>query len=245
VVWGGLALAWQIFGWTQGSYLFPTFTSTVGAVPELWRDGVLTTYLVSLYDVAIGFGMAVVVGIFLGTLVGLSRWARWALKIYLDSLLVTSFAALLPFLIIVFGTDRQYRVAVVFLFSLMYITSTTTSGVQAVDAGHRDVARSFGASRRIRTMRVVLPSAAPYVLTGVRLALAQAIQGIIVAQLWVNVSTGRDLTNFGIRHDLPQFFALAVFVGLVGALLVHLVSVLQRRLTPWASDVGKVLGGGL
>jgi NitT/TauT family transport system permease protein len=244
IVWGGIAVAWEIFGWRQGSFLFPRFTATVAAVPGLWSDGVLMTYVTSLYDVAFGFGLAVVVGIILGALVGLSKWCRWALKIYLDALLVTSFAALLPFLIIVFGTDREYRVAVVFLFSLMYVVTTTASGVQAVDPGLRDVARSFGAPLRVRTMRVVLPSAVPYILTGVRLALAQAIQGIIVAQLWVNVSTGRDLTNFGVRHELPQFFALAAFVGLVGALLVHLVAVFQRRLTPWAGDVGKALSGG-
>lgn len=243
IVWGLLAVGWQAFGYSQGSFFFPTFSSTLSAFPHLADNGELTTFLRSLEDILLGFVIAAGAGILLGFLIGLSKWFRWSLQIYLDALFVTSFSAFLPFLIVLLGTDRTYRITVVVLFAVVYVAMSTASGVRAVDPGFRDVSMAFGASRVKHPTDVVFFSALPYILTGLRLAMAQSVQGLIVAQLWVDVGTGSDLTNLSATRNLPDFFALALVIAITGAALVQLLGWCQRRLTPWGENVGEAAAG--
>lgn len=243
VTWGAIAVAWELFGRSQGPFFFPTFSGTIGAYPDLVAAGVFTTLLDSLKDMLIGFALAAVAGVAIGLMIGISRWAEWALKMYVDAMFVTSLAALLPFLIIVFGTGIAYRVVVVFLFAVVYVTMTTSAGVRAVDQHLLEVAISFGASRWRILRSVILPATLPFILTGLRLGMAQSVQGLIVAQLWVLSGIGRDLHRLGEQRDLPKFFALALVIAVVGAGLVQLLQLLQKRITPWAADTAKALQG--
>jgi NitT/TauT family transport system permease protein len=243
ITWGGIAIAWEVVGHWQGPFFFPTFTGTIASYPDLIDSGVGATLVSSLKDMLIGFMLAALVGVAIGWLIGISKWANWALKMYVDALFVTSLSALLPFLIIVFGTGVSYRVIVVFLFAVVYVIMTTAAGVRSLDHNLLEVAVTFGASRWKVLWSVILPATLPYILTGWRLGMAQAVQGLIVAQLWVLSGIGKDLHRLGEQRDLPKFFALALVIAIVGAGLVQLLHFLQKRITPWAPDTGKALTG--
>ena len=83
----------------------------------------------------------------------------------------------------------------------------------------------------------MLPSSLPYIVVGLRLAIANAYTGMVLAELWVGVGTGGILKNMGQNRDLPKFFAMVVLITALAAFSSWLIRVLERRLMPWADEV--------
>jgi NitT/TauT family transport system permease protein len=237
VVLGGLDVAWQIVAMAAGSFFLPAVPDIVRGFGAAISNGDFGGVLTSYRQMLLGFGLAVVIGVPLGILFGLSAVFRAAFGWIVDVLFVTSLVALLPFLILLAGTDLQFRVVVVFLFSIFYLIMNPAAGVRSVDPGLREMAASYRASRLRMARSVIAPSVLPFILAGMRLGMGQAIQGMIVAELWIATGTGRRLSALGLARKLGEFFALAGVIVVLGVLLIQLLFWLQRRLTPWASEL--------
>lgn len=244
VTWGALLVLWEAFGQWQGSFFFPTVGDTLGGLVAVVREGTLATVAESFRQMFIGFGLATAIGVPTGLLIGSSRYAEWLLGPYVKALFVTSLAALLPFVILIFGTGFQFRVAIVFLFSIFYVIINPANGVRAIDPDIVAMARSFGISPVKRFVSITLPGTLPFIIAGLRLGLGQAVQGMIIAEIWITVGVGRRLVNLGLARDLGEFFALAAIVVIIGAALTQGLLWLQRLLSPWASSVESSLRGG-
>lgn len=243
IVWGALLLAWEVAARRAGAFFLPTVGSVLRGYAAIVADGGVWLLAGSLRQMLAGFALAALVGVPLGLAIGTFRSVEWALGIYVRALLVTSLTALLPFLILFFGTGFRFRMSVVFLFAIVYIVTSTAAGVHAVDRGLSEMASAYGASTLRRFAFVTVPGSLPFVISGLRLGLGQAVQGMIVAELWVTLDTGRRLVALGLARELGEFFALASLVALAGALLTHLLLVAQRRLTPWQPEVRASVGG--
>jgi NitT/TauT family transport system permease protein len=192
----------------------------------------------------LGFGLAILVGVPFGLLLGSFRSVDFVVRPYVNVLFVTSLSAILPLLILFFGTGFEFRVAVVFLFAVFYVIINPANGVRSIDANIVDMAEAFGARPLKRFFAITMPGTLPFIISGVRLGLGQAVQGMIIAELWITIGTGRALKALSMEHALGEFFALAAIVVLVGTVLAQLVLWLQRRITPWAGDTAKTLQGG-
>jgi NitT/TauT family transport system permease protein len=156
---------------------------------------------------------------------------------YVRGLFVTSLAALLPLLIIVFGVGFRFQVAVVFLFSVFFVIVNTAAGARDVPRALVRTAEAFCVSRRRRFTGVVLPSALPYIVIGLRLAIANAYTGMVLAELWVGVGTGGILKNMGQNRDLEKFYALVLLITALAALSSYAIRFAERLLMPWADEV--------
>lgn len=244
VVWGGLILAWQIFGMIVGPFFFASFTDTIRGGYELAAAGNLNPLLDSLRQLLIGFGLAALVGIPAGIFIGWSWVGEATLGLYVRALLVTSLEALLPFLIILAGSELRFRVVVVFLFAVLYITLNTTAGVRDVDRGFIETARSFGASRLQLARKVILVAAIPYVFAGLRLGWGFSVKGMVIAELWVATGTGKILIDLGGQRQLDKYFALALIIVMMGAFGSFVLRALQKRIAPWAAVSAGVRGTG-
>ena len=241
VVWGLLLLIWEILGVMVGPFTLPRFSQVLVSMFAAFTNGDLATLAGSLLQMFCGFSLATLVGVPVGLLMGASRVVDYVLGIYVNALFVTSMEALLPFVIILVGTEFKFRVAVVFLFSIFYIIINTAAGVRAVDPNLLETAAAF-CTPRLRVFRkIILPAALPYVIVGLRLGLGHSVKGMVIAELWIIVDTGKRLWDLGFARNLPEFFALAVWIVLFGALSSQLLMALQGRLTPWAETSG-VLG---
>ncbi len=243
VVWSAIIVLWEIAGIIAGPLYFPRFSVVaVSFVEDIW-NGNLLTVLVSYEQMFAGFALAVAVGIPTGVLIGASKTADAVLGIYVNALFVLSLEAVIPLLIIIFGTNFQFRAAVVFLFAIVYIIVNTAAGVRAASPRLIETARSFTATKPKIWRSVLLPDALPYVLAGVRLGLGSAVKGMIVAELWIYFGTGQLMEALGTNRDLPPFFSIAVWVVVIAAGLTGLLQYLQRRLMPWSSVNGIRLRG--
>lgn len=236
-MWGGLVIAWQLVAASQGPFFLPAVPDIVRGIGEAIRNGDFSGVVTSYRQMLIGFALAVLVGVPIGLLLGLSAVFRAAFGWIVDVLFVTSLVALLPFLILLAGTDFEFRVVVVFLFAFFYLVMNPAAGVRSVDPGLREMARSFRASRWRMARSVITPSVLPFILAGMRLGMGQAIQGMIVAELWISTGTGRRLTSLGLARKLGEFFALAAVIVILGVALIQVFVWMQKRLTPWASEL--------
>ena len=168
----------------------------------------------------------------IGALMGRFRLFEDLLSPYVNTLFVTSKEALLPLIIIAFGTEFKYRVAVVVLFALFFPIMNTAAGVRFVDSQLMETAKAFCTPARRMFTQVYLPAAAPFVVAGIRLGLGIALKGMVIAELWVTIGTGELLKNFGGQRHLDLFFALAVLIVAVGLLSNQSLKALEMRLTP-------------
>lgn len=243
LVWGGLLVLWQIFALSVGPYFFPTVPDVAVGFVTMIQDGIPLVVLGSFTQMLAGFAFAVLIGVPLGLLMGQFKLVNFVIGPFINALFVTSLAALLPFLILIFGTDFMFRAAVVFLFAVFYLIITPAAGVRSIDRGISEMGTSFGANHLKRFTAITLPGTLPYIITGMRLGLGQAVQGMIVAELWVSIATGRLLQTMGLARNLGEFFAVAATVVVIGAVLTTLLMWAQKKLTPWAGDVEQAVAG--
>ena len=167
----------------------PLFTSSPSRIAvagyDMFADGSIWPHLqVSGYEFVVGFGLAVVVGVPLGILMGWYGRLNAILDPFVSALYATPRIALLPLIMIWFGIGIESKIAIVFLGAVFPILVNTITGVRTISADFVKVARSFGASDRQMFMTVALPSSVPLLLSGLRLGLGHALIGIVVGEMY-------------------------------------------------------------
>jgi ABC-type nitrate/sulfonate/bicarbonate transport system permease component len=237
IVWGALLILYQLAAMAAGDFYLATVPDIVDGFVQIIKDGRLETLAVSLEHLLAGFALACVVGIPLGVAMGRSFVVDHVVGMYVRGLFVTSLAALLPLLIIVFGVGFKFQVAVVFLFSVFFVIVNSAAGAADVPRNLMRTGEAFCVSPLRRFWSIVLPSSLPHIVVGLRLAIANAYTGMVLAELWVGVGTGGVLKNLGQNRDLPKFFAMVLLVTALAAFSSYLIRLLERRLMPWAGEV--------
>jgi NitT/TauT family transport system permease protein len=233
------AAAWQAFAVASNNFFIPSFTATAAAVlrlsvnPDVWE-----AFLVSNLALVLGFFLAVVVGIPLGLLMGRFRTAERISNPYLNILLVTPLAGIIPLLMMSVGIGLLARVIVVWSFAVVMVVVNARAGVRQVDPSHIDMVRLFGASELGIWRRVILPASMPAILTGVRIALGRAVTGMVIVELvMVSAGIGGLILSSQALFRFDELYGVVVLVILESLLLLAVVDWVQRRVTPWASDV--------
>jgi ABC-type nitrate/sulfonate/bicarbonate transport system permease component len=237
VVWGALLVIYELAAIAAGDFYLPRLGDIAAGFVEIVGEGRLVTLAASLEQLVVGFALAAVVGIPVGMAMGRSFVVDNVVGMYARGLFVTSLAAVLPLLIIIFGVSFRFRVAVVFLFSVFFIVVNTAAGARATPSQLMRTAEAFCVSPLRRFSTVVLPASMPYIVVGLRLAIANAFTGMILAELWVSRGTGAVLEGLGRNRDLPPFFAMVLLVTLLAALSSTAIRVAERRAMPWAKEV--------
>jgi ABC-type nitrate/sulfonate/bicarbonate transport system permease component len=240
-VYGSILLVWQITAMVKGEFFLPTIPSTLRAYGELFAEGYYVALAKTLQQLVLGFLLALLIAIPLGVLMGRFRFMEDLLAPYVNTLFVTSKESLLPIIIIAFGVAFWYRTWVVILFALFFPIINTAAGVRYVDRELSETARAFATSPWRMATRVYLPAAAPYVVTGIRLGLAMAMKGMVIAELWVLQGTGALLSRFArAPRRLDLYYALALLIVLFAVVINEVLKRTERRLRPAARAQGQV-----
>jgi ABC-type nitrate/sulfonate/bicarbonate transport system permease component len=228
------AVVWQIVGEAGLSPALPSLTDVASAgvtvvQDERFRESVVSTATA----MAITFPPMILAGIVIGAAMGTSRWVEWALTPYLNIMLSMPLVALVPIFLLIFGLGRGAVVAVIVAYALPAVIVNTIAGVQGVDRDQLAMARSFGAGRMLRYRRVVLPSASRLVLAGVTVASGRTIKGAVIAEQIIGViGLGGLIQRLGGAFAVDQLYAVVLFIGLSGIIVVWAVDKLGRRITP-------------
>lgn len=226
---------WQAVGSSMNPILLSTPTAIAAAFVRILVKGELINgFLVSLADLGVGFGIALVVGIGIGILMGRFRRFERVLDPYVSFMNATPLVALIPVVIIWFGIGFRARVFFVFILAVWSVLVNTVAGIKNVNRGLMEVAVSFGLSESQLVRWVSIPGAAPYILAGVRVGLGKAIVGMIIGEIDVQAAgLGGLVLNYGDSFQTAELFAVILCTSIFGVLFVGVLGLIQKRWFPW------------
>ena len=183
VVWEVLP---RIFTLSAGTKLFFTTPSQiVGTLWKMFATGTIWAPLgVSASGFALGLGLAIIVGLPLGVLIGRSRTLNAMLDPFITAFNATPRLVFLPLVMLWFGLGLWSKVVIVFIGALFPLLINTYEGVRNADKTLINVVRSFGASEWDVARLVVIPNSMPYIIAGLRLAIGRAVLGVVVAEFF-------------------------------------------------------------
>lgn len=208
------------------------------AILELFRtiaSGELVKALqVSLYRVFCGFGLAVVLGVALGTLMGRIRWLDDLLDPLVELLRPISPLALFPLAILWFGIGDGSKVFVIAVAASFPVILNTYAGVRRIDANLVRASQSLGANPRELFTGVILPGSLPDIFTGIRLAWGISLIVIIAAEM-VGASSGVGYMVLEAQQTFrtERLFASIIVIGLIGLLTDMGFRALRHACLPW------------
>lgn len=228
-------LLWEWAARVPISFNFPTPWATFTALIELvWSGALLQASLTSLQSLALGFGAAVLLGVPFGLVMGVVRPIGRVARIYLDLLIALPTAALIPLVILSFGISILSSAVIVFVFCAPFVTMNAYGGVRDMRPRLVEMARSFGASWGQLFARIVLPSALPMILAGLRLGLSRAFLGLIVAELLLSpFGLGRLIMDSRSMFEHDRMFATVLWTLLLSGAALAGLARLEGRLLRW------------
>jgi nitrate/nitrite transport system permease protein len=239
----GLALVvllWQII--TVKNSSFPSPWATLQEAVKLFSDpfyrnspndqGIGWNVLASLQRVAVGFGLAALVGIPVGFLIGRVQFIGGMFSPIISLLKPVSPLAWLPIGLLVFKSANPAAIWSIFICSIWPMIINTAVGVQRVPQDYMNVARVLNLSEWKILTKILLPSALPYILTGVRLAIGTAWLVIVAAEMLTGgVGIGFWVWDEWNNLNVPHIIIAIVAIGVVGLLLEQLLMALARAFT--------------
>lgn len=233
---GGFVL-WEILAQkvlTNRLIIVP-FSSVLKTLWALAGTGELWKHLyVSAAEFMLGFVLAGVAGVFLGFLMGTSTRLREYLEPLVAALYATPLVALIPFYILLFGIYMTSKVALVFTVAVFPILINTYAGILSVDPNLLEVASSFSASRKQVFLKIQIPAALPFIVSGLRLGVGRALTGVVVGELFfATAGLGFMISIAGQTFDTPKLFAGVFIFALAGVLAIGLLQKIEKRMAPW------------
>jgi ABC-type nitrate/sulfonate/bicarbonate transport system permease component len=214
---------------------FPPISQTLGTLFEqLGAESFWVAVGNTLEGWALGLGIAAALAIPLGIVIGSSRLLYRASRGLIEFLRPIPSVALIPLAILIYGTGLQSKVFLAAFASFWQVIVATLYGVQDVDPVATDTARSFGFSRRQRLFRVTLPSAVPYIATGLRIASAVSLILTVTAELVIGAAgLGRSINIARSGGNEELMYALIIATGVLGLALNALFVRVERRVLHW------------
>jgi ABC-type nitrate/sulfonate/bicarbonate transport system permease component len=183
---------------------------------------------------ALGLGIAAALAIPLGIVIGSSGLLYRSVRVIVEFLRPIPSVALIPLAILIYGTGLQSKVFLAAFAAFWVLLVQTLYGVQDVDPVATDTARSFGFSRTQRLFRVTLPSAIPYIATGVRMASTVALILAVTAELVIgSAGLGRSINIARSGGNVELMYALIIVTGMLGWLLNDVFARVERRVLHW------------
>jgi len=237
-----LAVVFAVWEWF-GRDVNPVFGSYPSAIAlafvDLARSGALWSAMAeSLQPFAVGYGLAILLGIPLGLLIGRYRVVAAALGIYVTAGYAMPLVALVPLLVLWLGLGFRVKAAVVFLMSVFPVTISTSAGVAAVPKSLVDVGKAFVAPDTVILRRIILPATLPYIVAGVRLAVGRAVVAMVIAEFFTTISgLGAIIINAANSFDTATMFVPIVVLMVMAVGLNGLIGVLERRIAPWQAEI--------
>ena len=231
-------VVWEIVGRLQLSSIVPPFSAVVEAgFTILPTEKFRTAALISLRSFGLGMGLAIAVGIPLGILMARAKSVGRILGMWVNIFVSAPISALVPLLMAVVGIGETTVVVTVFLFAVFVITLDTQVGISHADRSLVEMARSFGATPGQLYRKVLVLSALPEILAGLRLGAIRGVKGVVIGQLLVAIIGVGELFELYSNHFLmEEFWALVIIVFLFAFAVSEAIALAERRVEYYAAS---------
>jgi ABC-type nitrate/sulfonate/bicarbonate transport system permease component len=183
---------------------------------------------------AVGIGLAALLAVPLGVALGSSSLALRMARVVVELFRPVPSVALIPLAVLVYGTGLEMKVFLITFGTFWPLLLQTIYGVRDVDPVARDTVRSYGLGTLARFRHVTLPSTAPYIATGLRIASAIALILAVTSELVAGApGLGRAIVVAESAGAVTRMYALIITAGLLGWALNSAFQAIERRLLRW------------
>ncbi len=240
----GFFLLWEIIcrlGLVNPLFL-PAPSNVLLTLGKLLKSGELATHVsVSLYRALLGFLLAVVIAVPHGILIAWFRTVEDITNPLVELFRPIPAVALIPVAILWFGIGNASKIVIIAFACYFPIILNTISGVREVDVNLLKVARLFGANRVQTLTKIILPSALPFIMTGLRLGIAVALILLIITEM-IGARSGLGFMIIDAEYTFKteRMFAGIFTIGVIGFSLNEIMVRIERKLTKWKRDITAV-----
>ncbi|MCW5653533.1 nitrate ABC transporter permease [Hydrogenophaga sp.] len=238
---GLLVVLWEMLGTRPGAALPPpskVVEDTWELIVHPFYDnggndvGIAWQLLASLKRVAYGYSLAVLAGVSLGVLVGQSTWALRGLDPLFQVLRTVPPLAWLPISLAGFRDGHPSAIFVIFITSIWPIIINTSIGIRNIPEDYRNVARVIRLNGIEYFIKIMLPAAAPFIFSGLRIGVGLSWLAIIAAEMLIGgVGIGFFIWDAWNSSRISDIILALVYVGLIGFLLDRIVAWIGRAVT--------------
>ena len=240
----------SLAGWTAIWYLITAFEivnseflTPPGEIVEvfwelLWEGyaGATLTdhFLISLYRTLFGFFAAILTAVPLGLIMGMNRGVYFVFNPLFAILRPIPTIAFIPLVILWFGIGETSKIILIYVAALLFIVLNTYDGVLQVPMKYRRVAENLGATPWQMFWRVILPGAAPSIMTGIKIGLAISWAVVVAAELVAaQKGLGYIIMDAATFFRIPVVYIGVLCIGIVGMALEMLVAGFEWRFVHW------------
>ena len=235
-----LVIFWAIGTNTKflSNSIFPTPQKLIGAWKEMILSGKYLTHVISSFARVIkGFFIGSLLGVSFGIIIGLFAGAKKSTVALIGMLRPIPAIALIPLFILSLGIGETSKVAVIVLGSFWPILINTIAGLSTTDPKLLEVGTIFDKSKREVLFRIIFPSAAPYIFTGLRLGVSSSWTCVVAAEMIAASSGIGYLISYGREMAQPATLFIGVFsMGIFGLIIELLVINLQKKAIYWVPN---------
>jgi ABC-type nitrate/sulfonate/bicarbonate transport system permease component len=230
-----LFVVWFVTTDGSESFYVPPLRKILTAFADTWTPARLRADVIpSVTRLAVGYLLAVLLGVGLGVLIGEHRRLRATVEPVLEFFRAIPPPVLVPVIVLFAGIGDGMKVIVIVSGCVWPILLNTVEGVRAVDEVLIDTARSYGVTGLTRLRRLVLPSAGPQIVTGMRQALSIAIILMVISEMFAaSNGLGFAIVQFQRSFAIPEMWSGIILLGLLGFLLSELFRLAERRVLAW------------
>ncbi len=217
------------------SAILPTLPRVGETFVEMCQSGQLQTdLLISLSRVVQGFVIAALLGVTLGSLIGMFRPVREMLLPTITVIRQIPVIAWIPLIILWCGIGELSKVVIIVLAAFFPVLVNTESGMESTPEGYLEVARLYRLSKWKTFTKVYLPHAVPQILVGIRLGLGTSWMAVVAAEL-IAATSGIGYRMSEARNLMQSNVVIVcmIVVGLVGVLMDGVIGYLFSRFIPW------------
>ncbi len=216
----------QVWSEAKDLILDPFFVNGSQDIGLGWR------VLTSLQRVVVGFSLSAVVGVLMGAVVGQSIWAMRGLDPIFQILRTVPPLAWLPIALAAFRDSNPSAIFVIFITSIWPVLINTAVGVRNIPQDYRNVAQVLRLNQVEFFFKIMAPSAAPYIFTGLRIGVGLSWLSIVAAEMLTGgVGIGFFIWDAWNSSRLPDIVVALVYIGVVGFVLDRLVAALGSLIT--------------
>lgn len=231
-------IVWELAGRMGVSSIFPPISKILMVATTVFSsEKFIKAIEISLRNFALGMALALIVGVGLGALMARVKTVREILGTWVNIFVSAPISALVPILMGILGIGEATVVATVFLFAVFVIILDTQVGISKADKSLVEMGKSFGANRRQIFTKILILSALPEILAGIRLGVIRGVKGVVIGQLLISIIGVGELFELYSKYFLmEEFWSLVIAVFAFAFLLSETIAYCERRVEYYAGS---------
>lgn len=230
-----LLIGWVLWSAQSTSFFVPTWEQMTNAFATTWTWNRITTDVVpSVTNLLLGIVISIVIGIVVGLLVGSFRWLRQLMEPVMEFFRAVPPVVLIPVFMLLIGIGDDMKIAVIVLGAVWPILLNTIEGVRSMDEVLSDTSQTYRVTGVSRVRYLILPSAMPQIMAGIRQSLSIALILMVISEMFAaSAGLGFTIVQFQRSFAIPEMWSGIVLLGVIGVLLSFVFQLVERIVLRW------------